>query len=83
MKALKQGNTKEEVQHQLDLLNSLKRPNTSKDTLPSGAQYLDHGGLTFMQPSLLPWLHAVVESMKIFLNQDGYKKYSKDIFSVS
>ena len=61
----------------------MKQPNASKDTLPSGAQYLDRGGLTFMQPSLLPWLHAVEESMKIYLNQDGYKKYGKDIFSVS
>lgn len=74
---------REEVQHQLDLLNSLKRPNNSKDTLPPGAQYLDRGGLTFMQPSLLPWLHVVEESMKVYLNQDGYKRYGKDIFSVS
>lgn len=82
MKALKQENTRE-VQHQLDLLNSLKRPNAGKATLPSGAQYLDRGGLTFMQPSLLPWLCAVEKSMKMFLNQEGYKKYGKDIFSVS
>ena len=82
-KAFKQENAREEVQHQLHLLNSLKRPNASKGTLPSGAQYLDRGGLTFMQPSLLPWLHAVEDSMKMYLNQDGYKKYGKDIFSVS
>lgn len=63
MKALKQKNVGEEVQHQLDLLNSLKRPNTSKGTLPPGAQYLDR--------------------MKVYLNQDGYKRYGKDIFSVS
>ena len=41
------------------------------------------GGLTFMQPELLPWLYAVEGSMKMYLNQDGYKKYGKDIFSVS
>ena len=58
-KQLKQKGAKAEVQHQLAILNSLKRPNASKSTLPSGAQYLDRGGLTFMQPELLPWLHAV------------------------
>ena len=36
-----------------------------------------------MHSSLLPWLHAVEASMKVFLKQDGYKKYGRNIFSVS
>ena len=74
---------KPEIQQQLDLLSLLKRPSTNKDTLPIGAQYLDRGGLTFIHSLLLPWLQAIETSIKIFLNQDGYKKYGKDIFTVS
>ena len=80
---LQQAEVKQELQQQLVLLQSLKRPNTNKYTLPLGAQYLDRSGLTFMHSSLLPWLHAVEASMKVFLKQDGYKKYSRNIFSVS
>ena len=43
----------------------LKRPNSTKDFLPSGVQYLDRGGLTFVQPHLLPWLNAVEASMEL------------------
>ena len=82
-KLIRNDITKEDAQDQLDLLLSLKRHEDEKEFLPSGARYLDRGGLTFMQSSLLPWLYAIEESMHVYLNQDGYKKYGKDIFSVS
>ena len=80
-KKLKLSNTDTHVQ-QLDLLLLLQRPNSTKDSLPLGAQYLDRGGLTFVQPHLLPWLNAVEASMKLHLCQSGYTKYGKDIFQV-
>ena len=81
-KKLKLSNTDTHVQQQLDLLLLLQRPNSTKDSLPLGAQYLDRGGLTFVQPHLLPWLNAVEASMKLHLCQSGYIKYGKDIFQV-
>ena len=80
-KKLKLSNTDTHVQ-QLHLLLLLKRPNSTKDSLPLGAQYLDRGGLTFVQPHLLPWLNAVEASMKLHLCQSVYTKYGKDIFQV-
>ena len=55
-----------DAQQELALLSSIKRPNTDKNTLPLGVQYLDRGGLTFMNSSLLPWLHEIEASMKFF-----------------
>ena len=81
-KKLKQKGTDTHVQQQLDLLLSLKRPTCTKDSLPPGVKYLDRGGLTFVQPCLLPWLNAVEASMKLYLCQSGYTKYGKDIFQV-
>ena len=81
-KLLKKKETCTHVQEQLELLSALKRPNTAKISLPVGAQYLDRGGLTFMRSCLLPWLKAVEESVKVFLNHNGYTKYGKDIFQV-
>ena len=71
-----------QVQQQFYLLLPMKRPNSTKVYLPTGAQYLDRGGLTFVHSCLLPWLNAVEESMKVFLNHDGYTRYGKDIFHV-
>ena len=80
---LKRGaGTTVQVQQELDLLSALKRLNVAKSSLPLGAQYLDRGGLTFMHSSLLPWMRAAEASMKVYLNQDGYKKYGKHIFRV-
>jgi hypothetical protein len=82
-KLTKDDTTTKDAQSQLDLLLSLKRHKDEKVFLPPGARYLDRGGLTFMHSSLLPWLHAVEASIHAYLNQDGYQKYGKDIFSVS
>ena len=46
-KNLKLSNTDTHFQ-QLDLLLPLQRPNSTKDSLPLGAQYLDHAGLTLI-----------------------------------
>ena len=82
-KVTKDDTTNRGAKDQLDLLLSLKRHKDDKQFLPPGARYLDRGGLTFMHSSLLPWLQAVEASIHTYLNQDGYKKYGKDIFSVS
>ena len=56
----------------LKLLTALKRPQELKINLPTGAQYLDRGGLTFVHSNLLPWLHAVEKQV---LNDRGYRRY--------
>ena len=82
-KLTKDDTTNKGTKDQLDLLLSLKRHKDDKEFLPPGARYLDRGGLTFTHSSLLPWLYAVEASIHAYLNQEGYKKYGKDIFSVS
>ena len=82
-KLIKVEKCKKDAQDQLNLLMTLKRHQDEKEFLPPGAKYLDRGGLTFMHSSLLPWLHAVEDSIKVYLNHHGYKKYGKDIFCVS
>lgn len=71
-----------DTKKELALLQAIKRPNSENITLPLGAKYIDRGGLTFVDSFFLPWLHAIEASMKTFLNQDGYRKYGKDIFTV-
>ena len=72
------------MQQQMALLQLMTRSNMDKSSLRSGAQYVNRGGLTFMQSSFLPWLHAAEASMKEFLNQSGYRKYGKDdIFTIT
>ena len=71
------------MEDEIKLLTALKRPQELKIELPAGAQYLDRGGLTFVHSNLLPWVHAVEESIKQFLNDKGYKRYGKNIFKVS
>ena len=68
---------------ELQLLNTLKRSQASKITLPAGAQYLDRGGLTYIKPEFLEWISEVEESIRKHLNQKGYQKYGKNIFRVS
>lgn len=72
------GRQTEEVQ----LLKALKRSKAEKLTLPTGAQFLDRGGLTFVKSELLPWLCKIEEAIKKTLNQEGYKKYGRNIFRV-
>ena len=80
---LKKGACKAtQVQQELDLLLALQCSKTAKSSLPPGVQYLDRGGLTFMHSSLLPWMHAAEQSMKVYLSHDGYKKYGQHIFQV-
>ena len=82
-KCLKQKKTCFELKQQLDLLLALKRPNSDKESLPKGAQYVDRGGLTFVHSWLLPWLNQVEESVKTFLNHTGYAKYGKNVFKIT
>ena len=43
----------------------------------SGTQYLDSGGLTFLNAEFLPWMCEVEESIKKKLKQKGYQKYGQ------
>ena len=52
-KLIRNDITKEDAQDQLDLLLSLKRHEDEKEFLPSGARYLDRGGID---------IHAVITS---------------------
>ena len=70
------------IKEELQLLEVIKRSQSSKSTLPLGVQYLDRGGLTFIHSSLLPWVRAVESSMKQYMTQAGYKRYGKQIFKV-
>ncbi len=76
------GEKRSQIEEEIELLKALKRTNSSKVTLPVGAQYLDRGGLTFVKSTLLPWLCALEESIKVNLNQKGYQKYGRTIFKV-
>jgi hypothetical protein len=73
---------KDQAQNDIKLLEALKRSKDSKLELPIGAQLLDRGGLTYIHSCLLPWVRAIEESIKQFLNAAGYRKYGKDIFKV-
>ena len=76
------GRKKEQAKKEIELLRELRRPQELKQELPVGAQFLDRGGLTFVQPSLLPWIRAVEGSIKQYLNEKSYRKYGKNIFKV-
>ena len=70
------------VEDEIKLLTALKRPQELIINLPTGAQYMDRGGLTFVHSNLLPWLHAVESSIKQVLNDRSYRRYCKNIFKV-
>ena len=67
---------------ELQLLIFLSLDKNSKAQLPPALQYLDRGGLTFMQPTFLPWMMAVEAKMVQHLNQKSYKQYGEKIFQV-
>lgn len=73
---------KESVRKEIELLTALKCTVDEKAKLPIGTQLMDRGGLTYINPKLLPWVRAVEVSMKENLNQRGYQKYGKNIFKV-
>lgn len=68
---------------ELNLIDSLKLPQSDKHLLPKSVQYLDRGGLTFMKPSFWPWMNAAELKIIEYLNQKSYGMYGEKIFLVT
>ena len=73
----------EHLKEHLRLLDAIKLPNDRKIDLPSPVQYLDRGGLTFMQLNLLPWMRAIEARMVLNLNSSSYQRYGEKLFEVT
>ena len=67
----------------VNILKELVLPHTMKSILPGHLQHLDCGGLTFVNPQLLPLAKAAVEHIQGHLTLQHFNKYGKQFSSVS
>lgn len=65
---------------ELALLKQLK--DAEKADLPAAVHIQDRGHMTFMNPTLLPFIRNTVAEIRKQLNYQEYSKYGKDFFKV-
>ena len=72
--------TSQNLRTELVLLKQLK--DTQKLDLPAAVHIQDRGHMTFMNPTLLPFIRNVAAEVRKLLNYQEYSKYGKDLFKV-
>ena len=65
---------------ELTLLKQLK--DAQKSDLPAAIHIQDRGHMTFMNPTLLPFIRNVAAEVRKLLNYQEYSNYGKDFFKV-
>lgn len=65
---------------ELALLKQLK--DAEKSDLPAAIHIQDRGHMTFMNPTLLPFIRNVAAEVRKLLNYQEYSNYGKDFFKV-
>ena len=81
-KQSKQRQADNELDQKQQLLQALKLPQNEKSSLPAAVQYLDRGGMTFMQLPFTKWMRSTDEKITTLLNQRSYTVYGEKIFEV-
>ena len=66
---------------ELALLKQLK--DGEKSELPPAVHIQDRGHMTFMNPTLLPFIRNTTAEIRKLLNYQEYSKYGKDFFKVT
>ena len=74
------------LDQQMDLLQKMCIPIESKeimkDTIPSGIQHLDKGGMYIPLPSLKPFLQQVEGVFTKHVNNENFRKHGDQLFKV-
>ena len=70
----------QKLRTELALLNQLK--DAKKSDLPAAIHIQDRGHMTFMNPTLLPFIRNVAAEVRKLLNFQEYSKHGKEFFKV-